>query len=109
MYIRVRKDPQQKWFNLPYLATNDGIQETIKPWLSNWHTPSDLAVGTSKSMEDEKKDTTTQKVQLAEKCRKEAEEKAGVEEEHTMWLEPCGFFYNVFTLFIKCNTMTKGL
>lgn len=30
VYIRVWKDPQQKNFDLPYLATDDIIQETIK-------------------------------------------------------------------------------
>lgn len=30
IYIRVRKDPQQKWFDLPYLSIDDAIQEVIK-------------------------------------------------------------------------------
>lgn len=48
MYIRVRKDPQQKWFDLPYLSTDDAIQEFIKRWLVDWNSLSDLAVGTTK-------------------------------------------------------------
>lgn len=30
IYIKAWKDPQQKWFDLPYLATYDAIKETIK-------------------------------------------------------------------------------
>jgi len=30
--IWVRKDPQQKWFDLPYLATDDAIEEVVKRW-----------------------------------------------------------------------------
>jgi len=30
IYIKARKDLQQKWSDLPYLATDDAILETIK-------------------------------------------------------------------------------
>ena len=58
VYIWGRKDPKKKWFDLPYLATDNAIEEVIKRWLADYHSPSDLIVGTRKSMEKKKKDTT---------------------------------------------------
>lgn len=78
-YVRARKDPQQKWFDLPYLAMDDATQEVIKRWSADWHSLFDLAAGSS----TEKKEAAKQVVQkLAEKRRKEAEEKARLEKEH---------------------------
>jgi len=77
-----RKDLQHKWFDLPYLSTNDVIQEVIKHWPTDLHSPSNLAMGTSKSTENKKKDVEKQVVQqLAEKRRNEVEEKAQLEKE----------------------------
>jgi len=62
VYIQARKDPDHKWFELPYLDMNDTIAEVIKRWLAYWDVPSDEAVGTSKSAEKTKKEVTKQKV-----------------------------------------------
>lgn len=63
----------------------DAIQEVIKHWLIDWHTPYDLASGTNKSVDKKKKEATKQKVQeLDEKRRKEVEEKVRVEAEHVV-------------------------
>ena len=70
---------------MPYLAIDDAIQEVIKCWSAYWHSPSDLAIGTSKgagSSMEKKKEATKQAVHhLVKKKRKkvasavEAEEK----------------------------------
>ena len=58
VYIWALKDLDQKWYDLPYLATNDAILEVLKRWPTDWHSPSDLTVETSKSMEKQKKEET---------------------------------------------------
>lgn len=55
VYIRVRKDPDKKWFNLPYLAIDDVIAEVIKCWPTKWHSTSDEAIRTSKSWRKRKR------------------------------------------------------
>lgn len=32
IYVQLHKNPNQKWFDLPYLATDDVISEVIKHW-----------------------------------------------------------------------------
>lgn len=87
MYIRAQKDPEQKWFDLPYLAIDDEIQELIQRWPIDWHSPFDLDAGTSKgvgSSMERKKEEVKQVVQkLVVQRRKEVEEKALLENECT--------------------------
>ena len=69
--IRARKDPTQKWYDLPSLAMDDTIDVVLDRWPAEWHTTIDLAVGGSKSVAQRKKEEAKLKMtQLAEK-RKE--------------------------------------
>jgi len=34
--IRARKDPAQKWYDLPYLAIDDAIDEVLDKWSVEW-------------------------------------------------------------------------
>jgi len=58
MYTFGRKDPEQKQFDLPYLAIDDAIEEVIKRSQTEWHSALDLATRTSKPTEKKKKDMT---------------------------------------------------
>jgi len=61
---------------------DDAIEEVIKHWPTEWHSPFNLAIGTSKAVEKKKKEVAKQKVQqLAKKRKKDAKEKACIEEE----------------------------
>lgn len=54
--IRVRKDPAQKWYDLPYLAIVDAIDTILDRWPVEWCTKIDLAVGGSKFATQRKKE-----------------------------------------------------
>ncbi len=54
--IRVRKDPTQKWYDLPYLATYDAIDAVLDQWREEWRATVDLVVGGSKSTVQRKKE-----------------------------------------------------
>lgn len=41
-------DPTQKWYDLPYLETDDVIDAVLDQWLAEWRATTDLAVGGSK-------------------------------------------------------------
>lgn len=83
IYIWTWKDSHKKWFDLPYLATDDSIEEVH--WPIKWHSSSDLATGTSKSLEKKQKEAAKQKVQqLAKKWKKDVKEKAQVEAKCTL-------------------------
>lgn len=85
VYSQAQKGSQQKLFDLSYLTTDDVIEEVIISWLTDWHSSSDLAIVTRKFVEKKKKEATKQKVQqLAQKWKKEVEEKAHVEVEHAV-------------------------
>lgn len=78
--IRVRKDLVQKWYHLPYLATNDAIDLVLDKWPVVWHSTKDMAVGRRKSAMYKKKEEAKLKMtQLAEKRKKEVTDKAQVE------------------------------
>lgn len=62
VYIRARKDLDQKWYDIPYLATDDAIVKVLKHWPTDWHTSLDLATRTSKSSEKQKKEAARLKV-----------------------------------------------
>ncbi len=51
VYIQVRKDPTQKWHDMPYLVTEIDVQEVVARWLAEWRTPSDLATRPSMGVE----------------------------------------------------------
>lgn len=51
VYIQARKDPTQKWHDLPYLARETYLQEVIMTWHTESHAPSDLAVRLSMGVE----------------------------------------------------------
>lgn len=71
----------QKWYDLLYLATNDAIDAVLDKWSTEWHTPTNLAVGGRRSTTQKKKDEAKLKmVQLVKKWKKEAVEKAKVEQ-----------------------------
>jgi len=75
--IRVQKDHVQKWYDLSYLAIDDAINAVLDKWMAEWHTTTDLAVGGSKFDVQKNKDEAKQKMmQLVEKRKKEAVEKA---------------------------------
>lgn len=85
VYIQAWKDPRQKWFDLPYLTTDDAIEEVVKHQMIEWYCPSNLAIGITKFAEKKKKEVTKWKVQqLIEKQTKEVEEKVQVEVEHVV-------------------------
>ena len=46
--MRVRKDLDQKWYDLPYLATDNGIAVVLNHWPIEWRTASNLTVGSNK-------------------------------------------------------------
>jgi len=78
--IQARKDPNQKWYDLPYLAMNNAITVVLESWPSEWRMASNLLVGSSKSVAKQKKEETRHKMQqLATEGKKEAEDKAKVE------------------------------
>jgi len=73
--IKVRKDPSQKWYNLPYLAMNDAINAVLDTWPAEWHTTTDLAIDGSKSDAQKKKEANLKMAQLVDKRKKEAAKK----------------------------------
>jgi len=87
MYIRVQKDPQQNWLDMPYIAIDDAINKVIECCPIDWHSPSDLSTGTRKgagsSTKKKKEEAVKYAVQkLVVQWRKEVEEKAQLEQEH---------------------------
>lgn len=50
MAIRVRKELVQKWYDVPYLVTDDSIDAVLNQWLVEWHYAADFVVGGSKSV-----------------------------------------------------------
>lgn len=54
--IRVQKDPEQKWQDLPYLATNVVIVAVLDCWLEDWHNPMDSKAGSSKTITQQEKE-----------------------------------------------------
>jgi len=68
IFIRARKDLEQKWYDLPYLATDDAIAVVLECWPTNWCTLFDLYIGSSKSTKKYKNEADQLKVQqLAKK------------------------------------------
>lgn len=47
--IRARKDPKNKWHDIPYLETDDVIDVVLDRWSTDWCTDLDSAVGSGKS------------------------------------------------------------
>ena len=82
--IRARKDPDHKWYDFPYLATDDALAAVLKRWLEDWCITSDLSVRSSKSVEMQKKEAVRLRVQhLAKKWKKEIEDRDRVEAERS--------------------------
>ena len=54
--IRAWRDPVQKWYDLPYLETDDDIDAILDQWLEKWCTIADLAVGGRNSAAQRKKE-----------------------------------------------------
>lgn len=78
--IPTRKDPKQKWHDLPYLATDDTTIAVLDRWPVDWHTTTDLIAGSSKFITQRKKEEAKLRMeQLATKKRKETEDKAKAE------------------------------
>jgi len=78
--IKAQKDPEQKWYDLPYLETDDEIAAVIESWPAEWRMASDLSTGSSKSAVKQKKEEARIKMQqLDERRKKEVEEKAKAE------------------------------
>lgn len=78
--ISARKDPVQKWYDFPYLATDDAINAVLDKCPVEWRTTKDFAIGGSKFAAQENKDEANLKmVQLVKKRKKESIEKAKVE------------------------------
>jgi len=46
--IRAQNEPEQKWHDLPYLATDDMVAVVLGHWPTDWHTFTDLTMGSSK-------------------------------------------------------------
>lgn len=66
--IHARKDSENKWYDLPYLATENAITVVLDRWLVDWCTASDLTAGSSKFAAQRKKDEAKLKMeQLATK------------------------------------------
>ena len=74
--IRAWEDPVKKWYDFPYLATDDAIDTMLDQWLAEWCFTTDLAVGGSKSAMQKKKEAKLKMTQLTEKRKKEAADKA---------------------------------
>lgn len=78
--IKAWKDPMQKWYDLPYLETDDAIDAVVDRWPTEWCTKTDLAVRGSKFFALRKKEEAKLKMmQLTEKRKKDANDKAQVE------------------------------
>lgn len=75
--IRAWKDPVQKLYDLPYLATHDAIDVVLDRWPAEWRTTTYLVVRGSNSTTQKNKEEAKLKVtQLAKKRKKEATDKA---------------------------------
>lgn len=61
--IRVWKDPEKKWHNLPYLATDDVITTILDCWMVDWCNATDLTVGSSKTAVQRKKEEAKLKME----------------------------------------------
>lgn len=78
--IKARKGPTHKWYDLPYLATDDVIDAVLDRWPTKWRTTTDLAVGGSKSTAQRNKEEAKLKMmQLAKKRMKDVADKAQTE------------------------------
>lgn len=78
--MRAWKDPEKKWYDLPYLTTDDMNTVILYHCLAECHAASDLTVGSRKFATKRKKEEARLKMeQLVEKRKKEAEEKAKAE------------------------------
>lgn len=74
--IRAWKDPQKKWYDIPYLTTDDVITMVLESWKSEWRMALDLSVGSSKStVKKNKGDVRLMMELLAERRRNEVEDK----------------------------------
>ena len=74
--MRAQKDPDQKWYDLPYLATDEAIMVVLHYWLAEWCMASNLTAGSSKSTAKRKKEYVRLNMeQLAKKRKKEAKDK----------------------------------
>lgn len=62
MSIRVQKDLTQKWYDFPYVATNDTIDVVLDQWLAEWRATIDLVVGGSKPAAQRKKEEVKLKI-----------------------------------------------
>jgi len=60
--IQARKDLEHKWYDLPYLVTDDAIAVVLNHWLAEWCTASNLLVGSSKSTGKQKKEEAESKI-----------------------------------------------
>lgn len=60
--IRARKDLEQKWHDLPYLATDDAIAVVLDHWPAEWRMASDFSVGSSTSTRKKKKEDARSKM-----------------------------------------------
>lgn len=79
-FMHAQKDPKKKWYDLPYLATEDMIATVLDYWPIDWCTALDLTSGSSNFATKKKKDEATLMMeQLAEKRKKEVEEKTKAE------------------------------
>lgn len=61
--IRAWKDPAQKWYDLPYLVTDDAIVVVLESWLEKWHKASELLARSSKSTTKQKKEEARLKME----------------------------------------------
>lgn len=69
--IHVRKDPEHKWYDIPYLVMDDSIVAVLDHWSVEWRMASDLSVGSSKSAGKQKKEEAQSRMQqLAKKMEK---------------------------------------
>ena len=87
VYIQAWKDPEQKWHQFPYLVSETEVQEVVVSWPTEWRAPSKVDVGKSTGARistAQKRKEVAKKVArtLAEQRKKEAVEKALIEQEH---------------------------
>ena len=77
-YVSIKgwKDPEKKWYDLPYLEMDDAIIAILESWPADWRTVSYFSAWSSKSIAKWKKEEARLKMeQLAKKRRKDAKDK----------------------------------
>lgn len=78
--VRVWKDLKKKWYDIPYLAMDDATAMVLESWPSEWRTTSDLSARSSNSaVKQEKREARLKIDQLADRRKKEYEDKAKAE------------------------------